>query len=82
MTYVILFLPSIVSLAALCISLIYGRNKSALIIAAVAAMAVFLLVKDALALAKAVNSIVLTFALVYLVISLAGFVKRKKEEER
>lgn len=79
--YIILFLPAIVAAVALCVSLFYGRNKSAFIVAAVAAMSIFLLVKDTLALAKAVNCIALAFALTYLLISLVSAAKEKKEEE-
>lgn len=79
MTYIFLLLPSIAAVIGLCVSLIYGRNKNAFIIAAVPAMVVFLLVKDTMAVAKAINCIVLTFVLIYLVISLILAVRNRKE---
>lgn len=81
MSYVLLFLPSIVAVIALCISLIYGRNKSALIIASVAAMAAFLLAKDTLSTVTAVNAVVMVFALVYLVISIVSALKKRDEDK-
>lgn len=79
MTYIFLFLPSIVAVVGLCISLIYGRSKNAFIVAAVPAMVVFLLVKDTMAAPKAVNCVVLTFVLIYLIISLVLSIKTRKE---
>lgn len=81
MAYVLLFLPSIVAVIALCISLIYGHNKSAFIIAAVAAMAAFLLAKGTLPTVTAVNAVVMVFAVVYLVISIFSALKKKEEEK-
>ena len=79
MVYVLMFLPAICSAVALAVSLAYGREKSALVIAAVAAMSVFLLVKDTLPLP--VNAVAVAFALTYLAISIYLAVKKRKERD-
>ena len=66
---------------ALAVSLAYGREKSALVIAAVAAMSVFLLVKDTLPLPACVNGVAAAFALTYLAISIYLAVKKRKERD-
>lgn len=81
MVYVLVFLPAICSAVALTVSLAYGREKSALVIAAVAAMSVFLLVKDTLPLPACVNGVAVAFALTYLAISIYLAVKRRKERD-
>ena len=81
MVYVWMFLPAICSAVVLAVSLAYGREKSALVIAAVAAMSVFLLVKDTLPLPGAVNAVAVAFALTYLAISIYLAVKKRKERD-
>ncbi|MFR1723632.1 hypothetical protein [Emergencia timonensis] len=81
MVYVWMFLPAICSAVALAISLAYGWEKSALVIAAVAAMSVFLLVKDTLPLPACVNGVAAAFALTYLAISIYLAVKKRRERD-
>lgn len=64
MIYIQIFLPAILSLAAFLMMLKFGLNKSGIFIAALCAMAVYLLAESRVSFASAVNGTALTFVLI------------------
>ncbi|MBS1305237.1 MAG: hypothetical protein HP055_04585 [Dialister sp.] len=81
MIYIQIFLPAILSLAAFLMMLKFGLNKSGIFIAALCAMAVYLLAESRVSFASAVNGTALTFVLIYAAILLAGVYQRRKKEK-
>lgn len=81
MTYVTLFLPSIFALTAFLMTLKFGVNKTGLIIGAVTVMAVFLYVNDKYPVYYGVNTMVLSFAAVYLAVFTYNKLMQKKRSK-
>lgn len=79
MGYFVFFLPSIVAMVVLVISLTYHRDKNGMIIGAMTTMVLFLFIKDKVAVAPAINMLLITFTLTYLVVSFFLFIKEKKD---
>ena len=78
MTYLLLFMPSLLALTAWLLSLRYKVSKNGMVIGFVTVMAVFLFVNDKLPLYSTINTIVLAFVAVYFTVLLSGILKEKK----